>query len=213
MMGEKTRKLRSYVAFCLYMYYLQSSRTFRIGSKPKNDKLSFSKPSEQKPQQQIAATQGGKSVIINDTSSGGINQRLDQSKQNGMDFNDNSKAQITTTANQGKLHELKANIETSKIDDITTTYTDEKLPLHPSDKEQCSQCVEFTIPKEKYGLVRDAMNKSKASISVKFDGNKTFLGPDPDAVFDISGANHQDRNVPQIQYDDVAKDEEHFKRN
>jgi hypothetical protein len=31
-MGEKSRKLRSYVAFCLYMYYLQSSRTFRIGS-------------------------------------------------------------------------------------------------------------------------------------------------------------------------------------
>src|SRR5215469_7061740 len=32
-MAVKSRKLRSYVAFCLYMYYLKSSRTFRIGSK------------------------------------------------------------------------------------------------------------------------------------------------------------------------------------
>jgi hypothetical protein len=36
---------------------------------PKNDKLSFSKQVEEKPQQRIAATQGGKSVTINEPSS------------------------------------------------------------------------------------------------------------------------------------------------
>ena len=43
-----------------------------------------------------------------------------------------------------------------------------------------------------------AMDKSKASIFVKFDGNKNFLGADPDVVFDISGANHLDEHVQQI---------------
>jgi hypothetical protein len=32
-MGEESRKLRSDVAYCMYMYYLQSGRIFRIGSK------------------------------------------------------------------------------------------------------------------------------------------------------------------------------------
>src|SRR5215510_13266160 len=40
-MGEKSRKLHSYVAFCLYMYYLQSSRTFRIGSKPGHNVVTY----------------------------------------------------------------------------------------------------------------------------------------------------------------------------
>ncbi|MGB8934201.1 MAG: hypothetical protein WCC17_03735 [Candidatus Nitrosopolaris sp.] len=52
------------------------------------------------------------------------------------------------------------------------------------------------------------MDKSKASIFVKFDENKKFLGADPDVVFDIPGSNHRDRNVQRIQSDDVAKDEE-----
>lgn len=38
-------------------------------TKTKNDKLSFSKQVEEKPQQHITATQEGKSVIINETSS------------------------------------------------------------------------------------------------------------------------------------------------
>jgi hypothetical protein len=31
-------------------------------------------------------------------------------------------------------------------------------------------------------MVKDAMDKSKASISLKFDGNKKFLGADPDVL-------------------------------
>jgi hypothetical protein len=95
----------------------------------------------------------------------------------------------------------------------------QKLVSHPSDKQidgleaqtikrtsmQTADeiPVEFiSIPREKYGTVRDAMNKSKASIFVKFDRNKNFLGADPDVhdqtAYDNSGANHIDTNV-QIQ--------------
>ncbi len=173
-------------------------------TKPKNDKLSFCK--QEMPHEQIVVAQEGKSLTINKTASAtsdSINQQqLDLSKQNGIDINDNSEAQITSTTNHSKLHELKDSVEASHKDDFTTG----KILSHSSDKQECSQRV--AIPKEKYAMVQDAMKKSKASIFVKFDGNNNFLGADPD-VFDNSGANHQDGNVQQS--DDVAKDEEYFK--
>jgi hypothetical protein len=39
---------------------------------------------------------------------------------------------------------------------------------------------EFPIPKEKYEMVRDAMDKSKSAIFVKCDGSKKFLHVKPD---------------------------------
>jgi len=182
-------------------------------TKPKqreNEKISFSKPQ----QQQIAATQEGKSVIVNEpssntnTSSDDVNQLHEQSKQNGIDINDNSEGQTTT--NRGILHEPKANTEITTFVDLTSTDSHEKLPLDPSDKEWISHCIEFTIPKEKYGIVIAAMDKSKASIVVKFDGNNRFLSAHPDVYNgipkpDISRANRQNRTVQQIQSDNVAK--------
>lgn len=157
----------------------------------------------------ILDTDGRSSNIGAYPISDSINQHHDQSNQNGIGIDDNDETQTTAT-NQGKLVDYtkpKANTETSTIDDFTPNDTVQKLLSHPSDKEQCSQCV-FTIPRERYGMVRDAMDKSKASIFVKFDENKKFLGADPDVVFDIPGSNHRDRNVQRIQSDDVAKDEE-----
>jgi hypothetical protein len=68
-------------------------------TKPKNEKISFSKQAEEKPQQlQIAPMQDGQSVIMNDTSSKtggyvipseGVNELHDKSKQNGTGTNDN----------------------------------------------------------------------------------------------------------------------------
>jgi hypothetical protein len=173
-------------------------------TKPKNDNLSFSK--QENPQQQIVEAQEGKSPTTNQTAndtSDSINQQqLNLSKQNEIDINDNSEAQLTSTTNHSKLHELKDSVEAPHKDDFTTG----KILSHSSDKQECSQRV--AIPKEKYAMVQDAMKKSKASIFVKFDGNNNFLGADPD-VFDNSGVNHQDRNVQQS--GDVAKGE-HFKR-
>ena len=177
-------------------------------TKPKNEKISFSKQAEEKPQQQIATMQGGKSVIINETSSNtesadGVNQPHDEAKHN--------EAQLTI-GKSVSYNEPKANTESSTINNFTPTHTVEKSPSHPSDKEVCPHFIEFVIPKEKYGIVRDAMDKSKASILVKFDGNNNFLGADPDVCdqtgHDNSGANHQDGNVQPRQSDDVAKDEE-----
>ncbi|MGB8938112.1 MAG: hypothetical protein WCC17_23725 [Candidatus Nitrosopolaris sp.] len=77
-------------------------------TKPKNDKLSFSKQAEEKPQQQqIAATKDGKSVIINETSgnteaSDGVNHIHDLSKQDGISVDDNNEAHTSAT-NQGEL--------------------------------------------------------------------------------------------------------------
>ena len=39
---------------------------------------------------------------------------------------------------------------------------------------------EFTIPKEKYEMVKDAMDKSKGSIFVKCDESKKFVRAVPD---------------------------------
>jgi hypothetical protein len=44
---------------------------------------------------------------------------------------------------------------------------------------------EFAIPREKYGIITDVMDKSKASILVKFDGNNRFLSADPDVYNEI----------------------------
>ncbi|MGC2682278.1 MAG: hypothetical protein WA323_10445 [Candidatus Nitrosopolaris sp.] len=188
-------------------------------TKPKNDKLSFSKSVEGKPQQQVAPTQEGKSVIINETysntgASDGVNEPPDQSKQNGIGIDDNNEAQITA-ANQGKsvsYNEPNANTQSSTIDDSVPPDAVQKLLSHPSDKQigqECSSCLElqdkvielnealkrtsirtadqipaaefeFTIPKEKYEMVRDAMDKSKGSIFVKCDESRTFVRADPD---------------------------------
>lgn len=119
-------------------------------------------------------------------------------------------------------------LQTLQKDDASNDVV-QKLVSHPSDKQidgleaqtlkRTSMqradeipVIELPILKEKYGIVTDAMDNSKASIVVKFDRDKNFLGADPDVVFDISGANPRDRNVQQIQFEDVAKDEEHFRR-
>jgi hypothetical protein len=75
-------------------------------TKSKNDKLSFSRTSEQ-PQQQIVVTREGRPVIVNETSgdteaypipSEGVNEPH-QSKQNGIDTNSNNQ-EITVDANR-----------------------------------------------------------------------------------------------------------------
>jgi hypothetical protein len=39
---------------------------------------------------------------------------------------------------------------------------------------------EFIIPKEEYEMVKDAMDKSKSAIFVKYDGSKKFVRAEPD---------------------------------
>jgi hypothetical protein len=59
--------------------------------------------------------------------------------------------------------------EQGKTEQSTNTNTSASEPL------QTASGFEFIIPKEKYEMVRDAMDKSKSVIFVKCDGKKKFL--------------------------------------
>ena len=76
-------------------------------TKPKNDNLSFSKQVEDKPQQQIAVTQEGKSEYLNKTSSNthSINQLLDQ---NGISVNNETQTTATDQCKSVSCNEPKA---------------------------------------------------------------------------------------------------------
>lgn len=172
-------------------------------TKPKNDNLSFSKQVEENPKQRIAPTQDGKSFIANETSSNadasdGVNHIHDQPKQDGISIDDNNEAQTTVT-NQGELVSYNEPKDSTVSAGDSTSQDVNKLSLDPSDIQDCAQCVQFRIPREKYGIVRDAMDNSKASIFIKFDRNKNFLDADPDVcnetAFANSKANNQDINV------------------
>jgi hypothetical protein len=59
--------------------------------------------------------------------------------------------------------------EQRKTEQSTNTNTSESEPL------QTTSEFEFIIPKEKYEMVTDAMDKSKSLIFIKCDGKKEFL--------------------------------------
>jgi hypothetical protein len=104
-------------------------------TKPKNDNLSFSRTSEQKPQQQIAVTQEGKSVIMNDTSanteaypSDGDDEPRDQSKQNGTGTNDanNEERTADTDTNEELVVTYSLNDEIAPANKQNEGMTDRK---------------------------------------------------------------------------------------
>jgi len=64
--------------------------------------------------------------------------------------------------------------EQGKIEQSTNTNTSAFDPL------QTASEFEFIIPKEKYEMVRDAMDKSESAIFVKCDGSKKFVRVMPD---------------------------------
>ena len=174
-------------------------------TKPKqreNEKISFSKGTEKPQQQQIAATQEGISVIINKTSSNtstssdNINQFHDQSEQNGIS-DDGNKAQTT-------IDKKVSYNESSTIQDFPSSG-----PSYKQTGRECPNCLElqdkviqlseafqhisiptadqippsefeFTIPKENYDMVKEAMNKSNSAIFVKCDERKKFVRAVPD---------------------------------
>jgi hypothetical protein len=68
--------------------------------------------------------------------------------------------------------------EKGKIEQSTNTNTSTSDPL------QTASEFEFIIPKEKYEMVRDAIDKSESAIFVKCDGSNKFVRvmPDVDVV-------------------------------
>ena len=175
-------------------------------TKPKqreNEIFSFSKGEEKPQQQEIAASHEGKSVIINKTSSNtstssdNINQFHDQSEQNGISDDGNNEAQTT-------IDKKVSYNESSTIQDFPSSG-----PSYKQTGRECPDCLElqdkviqlseafqhisiptadqippsefeFTIPKENYDMVKEAMNKSNSAIFVKCDERKKFVRAVPD---------------------------------
>jgi hypothetical protein len=162
-------------------------------TKPKNDKLSFSKSSEQKPQQQIAATQEGKSVIVNEpsrntnASSDDVNQLHEQSKQNGITIDKSASYNESSTIGDFPLsgpsykqtgQECSRCLELQdKVIQLSEAL--QRISIPTADQIPPSE-FEFTIPKEQYEMVKDAMHKSDRAIFVKCDEGKRFVRAVPD---------------------------------
>jgi hypothetical protein len=161
----------------------------------KNDKLSLSEQVIGNPQQQTVATQEGKLGVINETSSNtdDVNQLQDQ---NGISGSNGTQLTATNQCKSLSCNKPDVRTESSSINNAGTVQTlshtwdtqigslEAQTSMQTADENPVIE-FKFTIPKEEYGMVKDAMDKSKASISLKFDGNKKFLGADPD-VFDNS---------------------------
>ena len=133
-------------------------------TKPKNEKISFSTLDEEKPpQQQIAATQEGKSVTINEITSKATDtiQKLPSypsDKQIGQECTSCLELQDQVTQLEEALQRIS----------IPTAHQIQAFGF------------EFIIPKEKYEMLRDAMDKSKSAIFVKCDESKKFVRAEPD---------------------------------
>jgi hypothetical protein len=161
-------------------------------TKPKNDKLSFSKPSEQKPQQQITATLEGKSVIIKEPSSNteafdDVNQLHEQSKQNGITIDKSASYKESSTIDDfppsGTSYERTGRECSSclELQDKVIQLSEalQRISIPTADQIPPSE-FEFTIPKENYEMVKDAMDKSNNAIFVKCDERKRFVRAVPD---------------------------------
>lgn len=125
----------------------------------------------------VPVTQEGRLVTMNDTSSNteasdGVNHIHDPSKQ---DVDDNNEAHISATNHRELVtYHDESKAKTVAAGGSVSQDVAHKLSSHPSDKEQYSQSVEFTIPSEGYGMVRGALDNSKASISVSINQDKVI---------------------------------------
>lgn len=105
---------------------------------------------------------------------------------------------------ESSYNQLKTNIKSFTVDDFAPS-----VPSHKQTRQECSSCLELQdeiiqlrealrrrsiptadqipatglgcrIPKEKYEIVRDAMDKSKSAIFVECDESKEFVRAEPD---------------------------------
>ena len=105
---------------------------------------------------------------------------------------------------ESSYNQLKTNTKSFTVDDFAPS-----VPSHKQTRQECSSCLELQdeviqlrealrrrsmptadqipatglgcrIPKEKYEIVRDAMDKSKSAIFVECDESKEFVRAEPD---------------------------------
>lgn len=146
---------------------------WKTKTKPKNDNLSFSKQVEEKPQPKIAMTTEGKPVSYNEPTAyketsmvevssfvGPVQKLLPHPSDKQIGQECSSCLEL-----QDKVIELSEALKRTSI---------------PTADQILATEFEFRIPKEKYEIVRDAMDKSKDSICVTCDESRTFVRANPD---------------------------------
>ena len=164
---------------------LISARTIELHCPPEwkqreNEKISFSKQVEEKPQrQQIAATQDGKSVTINETSinteaypisSDDVNQPHNQSKQNRISNDDTADAGI-----KEELHSL--NDEIASVNKQKKDMTDRKkemfvsqVPMSFEDLQKDMDAVSQIAKKEGNIFFEVSVDLGTSEVKIEFCG-------------------------------------------
>jgi hypothetical protein len=146
---------------------------WKTKTKPKNDNLSFSKQVEEKPQPKIAMTTEGKPVSYNEPTAYAETSTVEDSS-----FADPVQKLLPHRSDKPIVEECSSCLELQdKVIELSEALT--RTSIKTADQIPSTE-FEFTIPKEKYEMVRDAMDKSKGSIFVKCDESRTFVRADPD---------------------------------
>ena len=164
---------------------------------PKSDKLSLSK---QEKSQLIGVSIEGNQISQSDSDS----KAPDTEKQQEDQSPSAGEASPAAVVDQSSYNQLKTNTESYTVDDFAPSGLS-----HKQTTQECSSCLElrdeviqlrealrgisiptadqipttglgFTIPKEKYEMVIDAMERSKSAIFVECDESKKFVRAESD---------------------------------
>lgn len=120
---------------------------------------------ESPPEQTITVGNNGRQTIYNEHDIQELKEPAD------------TRAESVTSNQQSNL----ANLQKSDWNPDPKTGTESLSPVQGTTEQSASEPLqtasefEFIIPKERYEMVRDAMDKSKSVIFVKCDGKKRFL--------------------------------------
>ena len=181
--------------------YLQgiSKDTRKKRTSPKSDKLSLSKQKSQLIGVSIEGNQISHSEKPNFDS-----KTAEMEKQ--QDDQSPSAGKVTPAAvvDESSYNQLKTNTKSFTVDDFVPS-----VPSYKQTRQECSSCLKLQdeviqlreavrrrsiptadqipatilgcrIPKEKYEIVRDAMDKSKSAIFVECNESKEFVRAEPD---------------------------------
>jgi hypothetical protein len=142
-------------------------------TKPKNEKPSFSTQVKEKPQPKIAMTTEGKPVSYDEPTAYVETSTVDDSS-----FADPVQKLLPHRSDKPIMGECSSCLELQdKVIELSEALKRTSIPT--ADQILATE-FEFTIPKEKYEMVRDAMDKSKDTIFVTYDESRTFVRAQPD---------------------------------
>ncbi len=139
----------------------------------KNEKSSFSKQVEEKPHPKIAMSTEGKPVSYDEPTAYTETSTVDDSS-----FADAVQKLLPHSSDKRIGQECSSCLELQdKVIELSEAL--KRTSIQTADQIPTTE-LEFRIPKEKYEMVRDAMDKSKDSICITCDESRTFARAQPD---------------------------------